>query len=86
MINLDLPLIATAIGVIAALFKFASSISQFAQAVSDLKLAMQESKSDRRDLRAIVNRHETDLSVIKTQYGDIKVDLHEIKKSVKGGF
>ena len=86
MINIDLPLIATALGIMVTLWKFASSISQFSVAVDDLKSAMQESKSDRQNLRAIVNKHETDIRLIDSQYGDIKSDLIDIKSHIKGGF
>jgi predicted nuclease with TOPRIM domain len=82
VINLDLPLIATAIGIISVLWKFSSSINQFSYSVNDLKEAMKESKEDRKDLRVILNRHDYELKEIKTHYKYIRTDLDKINNKI----
>ena len=82
MIELNLALIATAIGIVASIWKFANSISQFGHSVNALTESMEESKSDRLSLRKKVNGHEVAITRINTQYEDIKEDLSEIKKKV----
>lgn len=82
MIEINLALIATAIGIVASIWKFANSISKFGHSVDDLRKSMQESIDDRRDLRKIINDHAVTIVKIETQYGDIKEDLDEIKRKV----
>ena len=82
MIELNLPLIATAIGLFVSIWKFANSISKFGHSVDELTKSMDESKSDRLSLRKKVNGHEVAITRINTQYEDIKEDLHEIKRKV----
>lgn len=82
MIEINLALIATAIGIIASIWKFANSISKFGHSVDDLRTSMDESKSDRLSLRKKLNSHEVQITRINTQYEDIKEDLSEIKKKV----
>lgn len=82
MIEINLALIATAIGIVASIWKFANSISKFGHSVDDLRKSMQESIDDRRDLRKIINDHAVTIGKIETQYGDIKEDLDEIKRKV----
>ena len=82
MIELNLALIATAIGIVASIWKFANSISKFGHSVDALTNSMEESKSDRLSLRKKLNVHEVAITRINTQYEDIKEDLSEIKKKV----
>ena len=82
MIENNLALIATAIGIVASIWKFATSISQFGHSVADLRKSMDESKSDRLSLRKKVNGHEVAITRINTQYEEIKDDLTDIKKKV----
>lgn len=82
MIELNLALIATSIGIVASIWKFANSISKFGHSVDELRKSMDESKSDRLSLRKKVNGHEVAITRINTQYEDIKEDLSEIKKKV----
>lgn len=82
MIEINLALIATAIGIVASIWKFANSISKFGHSVDELRKSMEESKSDRLNLRKKVNAHEVLLARMGTQYDDIKEDLSEIKKKV----
>jgi septal ring factor EnvC (AmiA/AmiB activator) len=82
MIEINLALIATAIGIVASIWKFANSISKFGHSVDELRKSMQESIDDRRDLRRVLNEHSRTIVKIETQYGDIKEDLDEIKRKV----
>lgn len=82
MIEINLALIATSIGIVASIWKFANSISQFGHSVDDLRKSMEESKSDRLSLRKKVNGHEVAITRINTQYEEIKDDLSDIKKKV----
>lgn len=82
MIELNLALVATAIGIIASIWRFANSISRFGHSVDELSKSVEESKIDRSDLRKIVHRHEVSISKIESQYDDIKDDLKEIKNKV----
>ena len=82
MIELNLALIATAIGIVASIWKFANSISKFGHSVDDLRKSMEESKSDRLSLRKQVNGHEVAITRINTQYEEIKEDLTDIKRKV----
>lgn len=82
MIELNLALIATAIGIVASIWKFANSISKFGHSVDDLRESMNESKNDRLSLRKQVNGHEVAITRINTQYEDIKEDLIDIKRKV----
>ena len=82
MIEINLALIATAIGIVASIWKFANSISQFGHSVDNLRIAMEESKNDRLSLRKKVNGHEVAITRINTQYEEIKDDLTDIKKKV----
>lgn len=82
MIEINLALIATSIGIVASIWKFANSISMFGHSVDDLRKSMEESKSDRLSLRKKVNRHEVAITRINTQYEEIKDDLSDIKKKV----
>ena len=90
MIELNLALIATAIGIFASIWKFANSISKFGHSVDDLTKSMAESKSDRLDLRTRQNKQEIAIVEMKIQTAEtkediqeIKQDLHLIKKKVK---
>ena len=82
MIEMNLPLIATAIGIVVSIWKFANSISKFGHSVDELRKSMDESKNDRLSLRKKVNGHEVAITRINTQYEDIKEDLIEIKRKV----
>lgn len=82
MVNLDLPLIATALGIIGVLWKLSSSINQFSYSVNELKEAVKESKEDRKDLRVIINRHDDELKEINTHYKYIRKDLDNINKKI----
>lgn len=82
MIELNLALIATAIGIIASIWKFSDSISKFGHSVRELTKSMEESKLDRLNLREKMNVHDIAISRISIQYEDIKEDLIEIKKKV----
>lgn len=82
MIEINLALIATSIGIVASIWKFANSISQFGHSVDDLRKSMEESKSDRLSLRKKVNGHEVAITRINTQYEEIKEDLTDIKRKV----
>ena len=82
MIELNLALIATAIGIVASIWKFANSISKFGHSVDELRKSMEESKNDRLSLHKKVNGHEVAITRINTQYEDIKEDLIEIKRKV----
>ena len=82
MIELNLALIATSIGIVASIWKFANSISQFGHSVDELRKSMEESKSDRLNLRKKVNGHEVAITRINTQYEEIKDDLTDIKRKV----
>ncbi|MCW6682085.1 hypothetical protein NHG29_04265 [Aerococcaceae bacterium NML160702] len=82
MVRLDLGLIATGIGIIVALWKFANSISNFAHAVEDLKAEVKRAQDDRTELRKQVSAHEIKLTRFETQYHEIKEDLKEIKNKL----
>ena len=82
MIELNRALMATAIGIVASIWKFATSISQFGHSVDELRKEMEDSKNDRLSLRKKVNGHEVAITRFNTQYEDIKEDLSEIKKKV----
>lgn len=93
MIELNLPIIATAIGIVVSLWKFASSIAKFAHAVDDLKGSMGASQKDRALLHVRINDVEKEtngrlgaientVTRIDTQYNDIREDLKEIKQKV----
>lgn len=82
MIEINLALIATAIGIVASIWKFANSISKFGHSVDELRKSMQESIDDRRELRRILNTHEVSIKKIETQYSNIKENLDEIKRKV----
>ena len=82
MIEINLALIATAIGIVASIWKIANSISKFGHSVAELRKAMDESKNARRSLRKKDNGHEVPITIINTQYEEIKDDLTDIKKKV----
>ena len=82
MIEIDLVMVAGVIGIIASIWKFANSISNFGSSVEQLKNATNESIEDRRDIRKMLNRHEISINTIQTQYSNIMEDLREIKKEV----
>ena len=82
MIEIDLVMVAGVIGIIASIWKFANSISNFGSSVEQLKNATNESIEDRRDIRKMLNRHEISINTIQTQYTNIMEDLREIKKEV----
>lgn len=82
MIELNLTIITSAIAIVAAIWKFANSISKFGHSVDSLKEAMEDSRKDRQDLRRVVNGHSEAIVKINTQYVDIKEDLDEIKRKV----
>ena len=82
MIEIDLVMIAGAIGIIGSIWKFANSISKFGSSVEQLKEATNESIEDRRDIRKMLNRHEISINTIQTQYNNIREDLQEIKEEV----
>ena len=82
MVELNLTIITSAIAIVAAIWKFANSISKFGHSVDNLKEAMEDSRKDRQDLRRVVNGHSEAIVKINTQYVDIKEDLDEIKRKV----
>ena len=82
MIEINLALIATAIGIVASIWKFANSISKFGHSVDELRKSMDESKRDRLSLRKQVNGHEVAITRFNTQYEEIKEDLTDIKRKV----
>lgn len=82
MVELNLTIIAAAIAIVTAIWKFANSISEFGHSVDSLKEAMEDSRKDRQDLRRVVNGHSEAIVKINTQYVDIKEDLDEIKRKV----
>ena len=82
MIEIDLVMVAGVIGIIASIWKFANSISNFGSSVEQLKNATNESIEDRRDIRKMLNRHEISINTVQTQYTNIMEDLREIKKEV----
>ena len=82
MVELNLTIIAAAIAIVTAIWKFANSISKFGHSVDSLKEAMEDSRKDRQDLRRVVNGHSEAIVKINTQYVDIKEDLDEIKRKV----
>ena len=82
MIEIDLVMIAGAIGIIGSIWKFANSISKFGSSVEQLKEATTESIEDRRDMRKMLNHHEISIHTIQTQYNNIREDLQEIKEEV----
>ena len=83
MIELNLPLIATAIGIVVSIWKFANSISKFGHSVDALTSSMEESKTDRMDLRERQNKQELSLVEVKIQNAETKEDLNEIKVDLK---
>lgn len=83
MIEINLALVATAIGIVASIWRFANSISKFGHSVDELTKSMEESRKDRLSLRKAVNRHETAIEIIKSQYEDIKEDYTDIKVDLK---
>ena len=83
MIELNLALIATALGIIASIWKFANSISQFGHSGNALTESMEESKKDRTDLRERQNKQEISLVEVKIQHAETKEDLQEIKNDLK---
>lgn len=82
MIGINLALIATAIEIVASIWKFANSISQFGHSVDKFRKSMDESKGDRLNLHKKINGHEVAITRINTQYEEIKEDLSEIKRRV----
>lgn len=83
MIEMNLPLIATAIGIVASIWKFANSISKFGHSVDTLMESMEESKKDRMDLRERQNKQELSIVEVKIQHAETKEDLQEIKNDLK---
>ncbi len=77
-------LIGGIIGLMVSFYKFSSSISTFSNSVKRLEDAVKESQNDRKELRTMVIAHDKQLGLIDLQFKDIKEDLGEIKKEVKG--
>lgn len=83
MLELNLGLIATAIGIFVSLWKFASSITNFGHSVDELTRSMVESKEDRMALRERQNKQEISIVEMKIQSAETKEDLQEIKIDLK---
>ena len=82
MVELNLALIATAIGIVASIWKFANSISKFGHSV-DVDGINGRIQKDRMDLRERQNKQELSIVEIKIQNAENKEDLKEIKSDLK---
>lgn len=83
MIELNLSLIATAIGIIVSIWRFSNSISKFEHSLNDLLKEMSSSKSDRLSLRKKQQEHELAITEIRLQSNESRKDLLEIKEDLK---